>query len=216
MKQIICINEETDSVKYLISKDKRLAKLFHIVGPISYTLYEDSPYSFLVNTIIGQMLSNKVADILSNRVNLLCHGNVCPEQISKLSIEELRSVGISYSKIKYIFNLTDAIRENKLHPNHLTNLTDQQVIEVLTSIQGIGQWSAKMYLIFVLNRSNVLPYEDAAFKQAYSWLYKTTDLKPSSIQKKCAKWSPYSSIAARYLYHALDSELTKEPFHLHK
>lgn len=73
-----------------------------------------------------------------------------------------------------------------------------------------------MYLIFVLDRQDILPYEDGAFLQSYRWLYKTIDCSPASIKSKCKKWSPYSSIAARYLYHALDLGLTKSEFHLFK
>ena len=81
----------------------------------------------------------------------------------------------------------------------------------LTALRGIGTWSSKMYLIFVLNRLNVLPYEDGAFLQAYKWLYATDDIKPVAIKQKCASWSPYSSLAARYMYRALDNGLTKDP-----
>lgn len=89
-------------------------------------------------------------------------------------------------------------------------MDDEAVIKRLTSIRGIGTWSAKMYLIFVLNRLDILPFEDGAFLQAYKWLYKTDDLKSSSIVAKCAPWKPYSSLAARYLYRALDSGLVRD------
>ena len=90
------------------------------------------------------------------------------------------------------------------------------VIHEMTKIRGIGTWTAKMYLIFVLNRPDVLPVEDGAFLQSYRWAYKTNNCKPATLMKKCKKWKPYSSIAARYLYRALDSRLTKEEFHLFK
>ncbi|MCC8014242.1 MAG: hypothetical protein LIO87_03520 [Eubacterium sp.] len=83
-------------------------------------------------------------------------------------------------------------------------------------ILGIGKWTAKMYLIFVLDCPDVLPVEDAAFLQAYKWLYKTEDCSEKSVYKKCKKWKPYSSIAARYLYRALDMGYTKKEFHLFK
>ena len=95
-------------------------------------------------------------------------------------------------------------------------MDDEIVFKKITSVRGLGSWSAKMYLIFVLNRQNILPYEDGAFLQSYSWLYKTDDRKPASIKKKCKKWEPYSSIAARYLYKDLDNGFTKEEFHLKK
>lgn len=93
--------------------------------------------------------------------------------------------------------------------NKLVHLPDVEVIKKLTALRGLGPWSAKMYLIFVLNRLDVLPYEDGAFLQAYKWLYATEDVKPPSIIKRCETWKPYSSLAARYLYRALDSGLTR-------
>lgn len=98
----------------------------------------------------------------------------------------------------------------------MSTLNDADVIKQLTPIKGIGQWTAKMYLIFVLNREDILPIEDVAFLQSYKWLYKTNDVSKESIQKKCRKWKPYSSIAARYMYRALDIGLIKEEFHLYK
>jgi DNA-3-methyladenine glycosylase II len=67
-----------------------------------------------------------------------------------------------------------------------------------------------MYSIIVLDRPNVLPFGDGAFLQAYKWLYATDDLKPAAIKERCAPWSPYSSIAARYMYRALDNGLTRD------
>ena len=84
----------------------------------------------------------------------------------------------------------------------------------LMSIKGIGSWSAKMYLIFVLDRQDVLPYEDVAFLQSYGWLYKTSDYSKIAVEKKCNRWKPYSSIAARYMYRALDMGMTKQPIAL--
>ena len=95
-------------------------------------------------------------------------------------------------------------------------MNDSDVFKYLTSFKGIGKWTANMYLIFVLNRKDILPTNDAAFLQAYEWLYKTTDRSDTSIRNKWRKWKPYSSSASRYLYRALDSGLTREEFHLYK
>lgn len=89
-------------------------------------------------------------------------------------------------------------------------MNDSDVFKYLTSFKGIGKWTTNMYLIFVLNRMDILPTNDAAFLQSYEWLYKTTDRSDTSIRSKFKKWKPYSSIASRYLYRALDLGLTKE------
>ena len=214
MSQIYTLNSHSESVIYLSKKDKRLAKVFSIVGEITYKPYSDNPFIFLIDTIVGQMLSNKVADIICARVHELCNNKVTPSKIKKLSTEALRSVGVSYSKAEYIHNLSAAVLSGDLNLKTLPKEEDEIVFKKLTSVRGIGNWSAKMYLIFVLNRQNILPFEDMAFLQSYSWLYKTKDFKPSSVKNKCKKWEPYSSIAARYLYKALDLGYTKEPFSL--
>ena len=93
-------------------------------------------------------------------------------------------------------------------------MTDEAALKELVSLHGIGIWTAKMYLIFVLDRQDILPFEDVAFLQSYKWLYKAEDVSKASIEKKCKKWKPYSSIAARFLYRALDMGFTKKEFHL--
>lgn len=97
----------------------------------------------------------------------------------------------------------------------LPDMTDKAALKELVSLRGIGTWTAKMYLIFVLDRQDILPFEDVAFLQSYKWLYKTEDVSTATIEKKCKKWKPYSSIAARFLYRALDIGFTKEEFHLY-
>lgn len=216
MHELVTLTSSSESIVYLRRKDKRLAKLFDLIGDITYLPYQEDPFLFLLDTIIGQMLSQKAANCICERVHALCNNKVTPESISKLSIEELRSVGVSYSKSSYVLNLANAIIDGSLNLEELQELDDEIVFQKITSIRGLGSWSAKMYLIFVLNRQNILPYEDGAFLQSYSWLYKTDDRKPASIKKKCKKWEPYSSIAARYLYKALDNGFTKEEFHLKK
>ena len=118
--------------------------------------------------------------------------------------------------MEYIRSLTTAVISGILVFDDLINQTDEEIIHELTSFRGIGTWTAKMFLIFGLNRPDVLPYEDAAFLQSYKWMYKTSDCSKESIMKRCKKWKPYSSIAARYLYRALDYGLTKDEFHLFK
>lgn len=97
MGTTILLNANSKSIKYLSKKDSHLKDLFNLIGELSYTLYTDS-YKFLVDTIIGQMLSNKVADIISNRLLNLCNGNVTPQEINSLSNLDLRNIGISNSK----------------------------------------------------------------------------------------------------------------------
>jgi DNA-3-methyladenine glycosylase II len=92
-------------------------------------------------------------------------------------------------------------------------LSDDEIIKEITSIKGLGAWSAKMFLLFVLGRENILPLEDSAYMQAFIWYNGITSLpSKSEIMDLSDKWNPYNSIVARYLYRALDEGLTKKPF----
>lgn len=216
MGEIITLDNNSPEIQYLCMKDKRLARVISMVGPITYEIYDDNPYEFLIHEIIEQMLSVKTGNIIFCRLVNLCDGEITPLQVSKLTNEQIKSTGAASSKVSYIRNITDAVLNGDLDFNSLKAMKDPDVFKYLTSFKGIGKWTANMYLIFVLNRMDILPTNDTAFLQSYEWLYKTIDRSDETIRKKCAKWKPYSSIASRYLYRALDSGLTKEEFHLYK
>jgi len=213
MNKKIRITIDSESIKHLIGTDDRFIILYKLIGELSYQLADD-PYSFIIETIIGQMLSNKVAEIFTNRLISICHsGKIDIDSIKQLSISKLRSIGISQRKAQCIFDFTNAYNKKSYTKKTISLLSDDEIIKNIISVKGLGIWSAKMFLLFVLGRENILPYEDAAFLQAFVW-YNGLLYTPSKIdiRKSCEKWSPYTSIAARYLYKALDTGLTKKPF----
>ena len=215
MPELITFNAESKSIQYLCKKDKRLAKVISMVGPISYCPYEDG-FAFIVHEIIEQMLSIKAGAKIYARLETLCNGKITVESIDSLTDEQIRSIGTSSSKVSYIRGIVEAVKSGIIDFSVFPNMADKDVIKTLTALKGIGNWTAKMYLIFVLDRLDILPTEDVAFLQAYEWLYKTKDRSKESVERRCKKWKPYSSVAARYLYRALDGGLTKEEFHLFK
>lgn len=217
MSEVITYDMSSPEIVYLCKKDKRLAKVISMVGPISYKKREvEDAYGFLIHEVVEQMLSIKAGQKIFDRVVELCNGNLCPEVIEQLSIDDLRSTGTSASKARSIKNITTAILVGELVLEDLESMNNEEVTLKLTRIHGIGPWTAKMYLLFVLGRPDILPYEDGAFLQSYRWMYKTDDCSPSAVKKRCQKWMPYSSLASRYLYRALDYGLVKEEFHLFK
>jgi len=215
MHDVITIDMNTPSVQYLCRKDKRLAKVISMVDTITYAPYTDG-YPFLVHEIIEQMLSIKAGQKIYARLEELCDGDISPSKIAMLSDEEIGSIGTSKPKASYIRNLTSAIIDGHLNLDDLARKSDAEVMTTLTKIRGIGNWTAKMYLIFVLNRPDVLPFENDAFLQVYRWMYKTDDTSRKSVEQKCRKWKPYASIASRFLYRVLDTGLAKSEFHLFK
>ncbi len=209
MHDEVLLNSESEAVKHLIKNDSTIARVINLVGPIEYRPYDDS-YSFLVANIIAQMLSNKAGDIITNRLVELCNGQITVKTINNLTNDQIRNTGISNAKVSYIRNLTQAVVSGELDFSALEEKNDSDIIQSLTRIKGIGPWTAKMYLIFVLDRKNVLPFEDGAFCAAYKWAYSTQDVSQKSIKKNTESWNPYCSIASRFLYRALDNGITKK------
>ena len=216
MGEIITLDNNSPEIQYLCKKDKRLAKVISMVGPITHETHDEVPYEFLIHEIIEQMLSVKAGNKIFSRLEELCDGKITPSKVDKLTDEQIKSIGTANSKVSFIRSSTDAVLNGELDFDSLKEMNDSDVFKYLTSFRGIGKWTANMYLIFVLNRMDILPTNDVAFLQSYEWLYKTTDRSDESIQNKCKKWKPYSSIASRYLYRALNSGLTKKEFHLYK
>ncbi|MDR3271641.1 MAG: hypothetical protein LBT32_09080 [Peptococcaceae bacterium] len=200
---------ESPEVQALCDSDARLSLLIRHYGDLTYSLHTDE-FSFFVETIIGQMLSNKAADAIATRLYELCGSELKPETVSTLDIQALRGIGLSGLKTDYILQMADRMIESPDYFSGFNAESDNEIIRRLTALRGIGSWTAKMYLIFVLDRLDVLPHEDGAFLQAYKWIYDTDDVRPKQIEKRCTRWSPYSSLAARYLYCALDEGLTRD------
>lgn len=204
----IRLDKESEAVRHLISSDQRLAQLIKRLGPLEYVVRTDY-FEFLCETVIGQLLSKNAAISLCGKF-YECYGNpINREMLNTASIGDLRKIGLSRNKAAAIKELTKD--EITLGLPYMCTLSNQDVVDRLTEISGIGPWTAKMFLIFALNRLDVLPYEDGAFMQAYLWLYGARSKKPNTVSRRCKAWSPYSSIAARYLYIALDKGLTKKP-----
>lgn len=216
MPNVVTLDMDHPAVQYLCKQDKRLAKVISMVGPITYVPYDEGVYSFLVHEIIEQMLSVKAGQKIYKRLEDLCDGDVTPEKVNELSDDEIRGTGTSSSKVKCIRGVTEAVLCGDLDFDKMHSLSDEEVMLHLTKFHGIGKWTAKMFLMFVLDRPDVLPVEDGAFLQTYRWVYKTDDCSGDAVYKKCRKWKPYASIASRFFYKALDAGMTKEEFHLFK
>ena len=195
-------------VQYLCKKDKHFAKAYSLIGPITYQVHEGG-YAFMVHEIIEQMLCKKIGTVIYGRLVDMCGGSVTPESIDKLTDEQIMSIGTSNSKVKYIRSLTEEVISGRLVFSELESLSDADVMKRLMAIRGIVKWTAKMYLIFCLDRQDILPIEDVAFLQGYAWPYNTKKIDKASVEKNCKKWSPYSSIATRYMYRVLDGGYTK-------
>ena len=206
--QLIVFTLDSPEVKALCSSDERLSVIIRRCGTLTYKLHTDD-FTFMVETVIRQLLSNRAANSIVSRLYSLCNGRISVESILGLDKETLRGIGLSNRKTDYILRLAETVHGDPELFLRLKEMPDREVIRKLMSLYGIGPWSAKMYLIFVLDRQDVLPYEDGAFIQVYKWMYETEDIETEAIERQCAPWRPYTSLAARYLYRVLDEGLLR-------
>lgn len=156
------IQQSDESIIHLKNADWKLGCLIDSIGDIECNIHSDG-YSFLIGEIVGQMLSNKVADIMFERIKESCEGDICPERIIQISINGLRSSGISKTKSECIIKISEMVLEGKLNIESLYKKSDDEVYRILTSIKGIGAWTAKMFLLFAKQSQDILPFEDGAF-----------------------------------------------------
>ena len=195
------MNKWHEAEQYLRGADSRIAGIMERAGPCELMPNEDG-FSSLSNSIIGQQLSNHVANIIRNRFRKLFENDKpVPELLLNLDDSVLRKVGLSFQKIKYLRGLAQWVKSGELDFSALLKMDDEIAIQQLVQVKGIGRWTAEMYLIFSLNRQDLLPLGDAALEAALKRLYELPEEgweKPAiSIAEK---WRPWGSVACWYLY----------------
>jgi len=192
------------AVLHLSQSDPVLRAIMKRVGPYRME-YGDPEFHSLAEAIIYQQLNGKAAVTIFKRFAALAGEPLTPEGILKLSEEQLRSVGLSKQKSSYLRDLAAKTHEGKLDFGRLPKLSDDEVIEHLTQVKGIGVWTAHMFLMFALRRPNVLPTGDFGVRMAMKKYYKKRKLpKPAQMEKIAKAWEPYRSVACWYLWKSLD------------
>ncbi|WLF29204.1 DNA-3-methyladenine glycosylase family protein [Bacillus altitudinis] len=199
---------DDDRIKYLSEVDPTLGKLINAVGTVEVLLKNDY-YSSLVKQIIGQQLSLKAAHTITSRVEKIWH-NFDPHLLHDIKDDEIRGAGVSMPKLRYIRNLTEKHLSKEVDFSSIHLLDDKKVIEVLTSVKGIGNWTAEMFLIFSLGKLDVLSYGDVSIKNAIKWLYQIDKEAPLDLDSYYERWKPYNSIVSLYLWEAIDLGLIKK------
>jgi DNA-3-methyladenine glycosylase II len=162
------------------------------------------PFHALLHAIIAQQLSTKAARTIEGRFSAIFGGNPAPGAVAEVSDEQLRAVGLSPQKVKYVRDLCGRIVDGSLDLDILESLTDDEVIAALTGVKGIGRWTAEMFLMFRLHRPDVLPVGDLGIVKAVQRAYKLRSLpSPERLTKIGETWRPYRSVACWYLWASL-------------
>jgi DNA-3-methyladenine glycosylase II len=193
-----------------LSKDKKLLPVLLSVDP--YKLKKRKNICLrLCASILSQQLSTRVAEVIFKRFLELYGGDEpSPQQIIDTPFEKLRAIGLSNAKVNYVQNVARYVIENNTDDKRLYKMSNEEVIEFLTPIKGVGKWTVEMLLMFTLGREDVFAVDDLGIQQAMTKIYKldATDKKAmkEKMLKISAKWSPYRTYACFYLWKYKDTK----------
>ncbi len=183
------------ALEYLKKKDKKLATVIDLIGPIERHINPDL-FESLVSSIVAQQISGKAFETMYAR--LKAKSPITPEGILHLSTDDIQSCGMSLKKVSYIQGAATYFSHTDIET--LKTMTDEALIEHLVQLNGIGRWTAEMLLIFSLNRMDVFSKKDLAIRRGISMLYHHTKITDTLLDKYHKRYSPYASLASLYLW----------------
>ena len=197
----------SDELTALRVKDKKLAAVIDQIGIIERPINSDV-FAALIQSIVSQQISAAAALTVGNRLSALC-GKITPSKISVLDIDEIQRCGMSARKAGYIKAAAQAAQAGQLDFSALPKLPDEQVIEQLTALPGVGVWTAEMLLIFSLQRRDVLSFGDLAIRRGLCRLYGHREITKELFARYKRRYSPYGSIASLYLWELSHQDSVK-------
>ena len=192
-------------LKHLRSADPVLREVIERVGPFRMNVDRDR-FRALVRSIISQQISGSAARSIRTRLEALtAPGKITPEKLARLTPEQLRSVGLSSQKSRYLHDLAAKVQANQVRLKSVAKMSDEAVVDELTQVMGIGVWTAQMFLMFSLCRLDVFPHDDLGIRSALRNLYGLDEL-PDKVtgQRISEPWRPYATIASWYCWRSLD------------
>jgi len=192
------------AVQHLRKSDPVLSAIIERVGAYGIQFREPG-FDTLVRSIVYQQLSGKVAKVILDRLIAAVGGEMTPEKILALRPARMRKLGLSTQKTVYIRDLARHTRDGKLVFAELPALSDQEVIERLTQVKGIGVWTAQMFLMFALQRPDILPTGDLGVRNAIKKAYNLAEAPtPAEMEDLAKAWRPWCSVASWYLWRSLE------------
>lgn len=185
-------------LSYLKKKDKRLAKIIEQIGYIKRSTEADL-FSSVVHHIIGQQISTKAQHTIWRRLedNL---GTVTAKTILAAGVPLLKSFGMTYKKAEYITDFASKVDQKQFIIEAIKDMSDQEAIEALVQLKGIGKWTAEMLLLFCLQRQNVFSYGDLAILRGIRMVYHHKEINKTRFERYRKRFSPYCSVASLYFW----------------
>ena len=185
-------------ISYLKNKDKKLAEVIEKVGLIER---ETDPelFSALVHHIVGQQISTKAQATIWERIKN-SFGSITPERVLNASMDEIRSFGISLRKVEYIKDFAEKVHTGEFDIEAAEKMEDDELIKYLTTLKGVGVWTAEMILLFCLQRPNVFSFDDLAIQRGLRMVYHHRKIDRKLFEKYRRRFSPYCSVASLYLW----------------
>jgi 3-methyladenine DNA glycosylase/8-oxoguanine DNA glycosylase len=197
------------AAEHLKSVDPVLGRLMEKIGPVSVKARRVPVFQSLVQAIIYQQLHSKAADTILSRFEALFGDghSPSPEQVLAIDLERLRSAGLSKPKAHYVHGVAEKAAFGLLPTlKECDKLGDAEIVQHLTEMKGVGRWTVEMFLIFNLGRLDVLPVHDLGVRRGFQIAYGKRKLpEPEQLERFGEKWRPYRTVAARYLWRAVDS-----------
>jgi DNA-3-methyladenine glycosylase II len=204
--------DPSEAIAHLRAADPVLRGLIDEIGADSLgerrTARSRDHYGALVRTIVGQQLSTRAARAIYERLTARYGGRPpTPEELLADDPEELRtSAGLSHAKVRYLRSLAEHVLDGSLELGKLGRLSDEEVTARLTAISGIGPWSADIFLMFHLQRPDVLPVGDLGIRKAFQTVYGLPELPDAAEMQRIAEpWRPYRTVASLFLWRALSA-----------
>jgi DNA-3-methyladenine glycosylase II len=193
-----------EAIHHLKQSDPILSEIIEKVGEYAIR-FRDPDFETLVKSIVYQQLSGRVASVIFERLAKAASGKVTPETILKLRPSRMRTLGLSTQKTAYIRDLARHIRDGNVVFDELHELSDQEVIDRLTQVKGVGVWTVHMFLIFALRRTDILPTGDLGIRNAIRKAYGLAELpSPAEMERMADRWRPYCTVASWYLWRSLE------------
>jgi len=193
-----------EAKKILSKRDPVLRKIINKFNK-GFLTTRNNPFLSLCRVVVGQQLNTRVADLIWFKFKKRCKGRIIPKMVLKISSRSLKSAGLSRQKISYLQIIARAFQNKSFNFRDIKKMDDTEAIEYITNLKGLGVWSAEMFLMFNLNRSDIFPVKDIGLLRAISKNYKVSYPPSKRFLNKISKMhSGYRSVFTWYMWRSID------------